>query len=272
MAKPRLATPRPKVRPSNLGQGVTVVDHQDMDLSAALLVTGFPGVGFVGTIATNFLVQSLNLGRIASVVSGTFPPYAVVREGRPFSPVRIHAAPMVCGLDGKCDQLAVVLSEVMPRPEDMFPLGESLLRWAKAKGAQEVVALEGVKTEAPEAKEPALHGVANSPEAIRRLERMGIQLLEEGLLSGFSGILTYLGEALEMDVICLIADTREGIPDARGAARVVEALKVMIPHITIDSGPLHEQAELIEGQIKASLDKHRDALDSISEQSRMMYG
>lgn len=254
------------------GSVARVVDHQSHELSAAMLVTGFPGLGLVGTIATNYLAQALNLERIASLVYDELPPIAVVRGGQAMSPVRVHSGPMICGLDGKCDQLAVVLSEVLVRPEDIFPLAKAILEWSRGKKVREVLTLEGIRSEATDEREPKLYGLANREAGLRRLKDMGIPVFPEGNLVGFSGVAMYLGETMGMDVTCLLVETRQDFPDARGAARVLQTINPMIPHIPIDAAPLLKQAELIEDQIRSSLDRHRVALDGISEQSRIMYG
>ena len=74
--------------------------HEPIDLNQALVVMGFPSVGFVGSIATAHLVNSLHLREVGSVLSHAFPPTAVVREGICTSPVRVYLGDVVCGVDG----------------------------------------------------------------------------------------------------------------------------------------------------------------------------
>lgn len=249
-----------------------IFDHGDLDLSAAMVVTGFPTVGVVATIATSFLVQALKLQRIASIYSPGMPPLAAVHDGISMAPLRIHGGPMVCGVDGKCDQLAVVLAEISPPPESLFSLAEAILDWAHRRGAREVLALEGIKMEGDPGKEARVYGIGNSEATRKRLKGLKVPLQGEGFLGGFAAPLTFMGEAKGIPVTCLLAEARVDYPDARGAARLLETMKPMIPHITIDAEPLYRQAELIETQLKASLDRHRQVLDSMSEQSRIMYG
>ncbi len=250
---------------------IRIVDHKEMDLSAALVVVGFPGVGLVGTIATNFLVSALNLDRIASILSRELPPMAVLKDGRAMSPVRIHAAPMVCGVDGKCDQLAVVLSEVTPKAEVLYDVCEALLSWCLEKKVTELVVLEGLLT-SQGGTDAKVYGTANSKVTLQRLAQLRVIPMAEGILSGLPGLLTYLGEAMGLEVTCLLAETTKEYPDARSAAKLLEVLDPFVPQIKIDPKPLYQKAELIEGHLKASLKKHTESIADLAERSKIMYG
>ncbi len=250
---------------------IRIVDQAEMDLSAALTVVGFPGIGLVGSIAANFLISTLKLERIASIISPDFPPMAVLKDGRVSSPARIHAAPMVCGADGKCNQLAVVMSDFPPRTEVLYDLSEALLSWCLEKEVVEVMVLEGlIRPEA--ATDTQVHGAANNQQALDRLGQMGVKSMGEGILSGLSGLLSYLGEAKGLKVTCLLAETTKEYPDARSAAKLLEVLDPLVPQIKIDPKPLYRQAEVIEGQLKNSLKKHEESIADIAERSKIMYG
>ncbi|MFQ5838165.1 MAG: proteasome assembly chaperone family protein [Thermoplasmata archaeon] len=250
---------------------VGITDHKEMDLSTALVVVGFPGSGLVGSIATNFLVHAFKMDRIASILSREFPPMAVLEAGRVMSPARIHAAPMVCGVDGRCNQLAVVLSEVIPKAETLYDLSEALLSWCLEKRVVEMVVLEGF-VRPKGASDTFVYGVGNSDSTLKRLTSLKVKPLGEGVLSGLPGLLTYLGETRGLDVTCLLAETSKEYPDARSAAKLLETLDPFVPQIKIDPEPLYKKAEVIEGNLKASLNRHKENIADIAERSKIMYG
>ncbi len=250
---------------------IQIVDHKEMDLSAALVVVGFPGIGLVGSIAANYLIAALNLQRIASIISPDFPPMAVLKGGRVSSPARIHAAPMVCGESGKCNQLAVVMSDFPPRAEILHELCQELLSWCLDKKVLEIVVLEGL-TRPEGGTDSYVYGAANNQMALDRLERLNVRSMGEGIISGLSGLLSYLGEARGLNVTCLLAETTKDFPDARSAAKLLEVLDPLLPQIKIDAKPLYRQAEAIEGYLKTSLRKHQESIADIAERSKIMYG
>ena len=250
---------------------ITVADHVEMDLSAALLVTGLASYGIVGTVASNYLVRSLGLERIASVISEDFPPMAVVRDGRAFSPMRIHAAPMVCGPDGVCNQLAVAVSDFVPKPEMIAPISEAILDWAVRKRVAEVITMEGLRIEG-EPEDGPVYAMANQEAVRKRLEGLDVEMLDEAVMSGFSGIFQYRGEIAGIPVTSLLVSTQEEFPDARGAAKLVSCVSPLVPKLEIDPEPLYREAERIEDDLKESMRKQAAATSEISKRSRIMFG
>ena len=250
---------------------ISVVDHEEMDLSSALCVIGFPGVGLVGRIATDFLVSQFDLKRVASLRSDNFPPMAVLVGGQAMSPVRIHAAPMVCGVDGMCSQLAVLQAEVTPTGRVLYELANALISWCLEKNVLEMVVLEGfVRSQGT--KDAVVYGAGNSAETLGRLAKIGVEPLGEGMLSGIAGPLSYLAEDRGLNVTVLLAETSPEFPDARASAKLLEIIDPIVPHIDIDAEPLYEQAERIESRLRQNMERHKESVEGLTERSKGMYG
>lgn len=250
---------------------IRIVDHEEMDLSAALCVVGFPGVGLVGRIATDFLVNQFDLKRVASLQSQAFPPMAILVEGQTMSPVRIHAAPMVCGVDGTCNQLAVLQAEVTPSGEILYELADVLISWCLDKHVREMVVLEGF-IRADGAGDSVVYGTGNNRRTLDRLKEIKVKPLGEGIISGIAGPLSYLAEDRGLDVTVLLAETAREFPDARASAKLLEVLDPIVPHIDIDAEPLYERAELIEARLRQNLEQHQESVEGLAQRSRIMYG
>jgi len=65
-----------------------------------------------------------------------------------------------------------------------------------------------------------------------------------------SGALLNEGRWNNLDVIALLVEAYEEIPDARAAAAVVEAIDKLLPQIELDVSPLYSEAERIESRLK----------------------
>ncbi|MFA5313550.1 MAG: PAC2 family protein [Methanomassiliicoccales archaeon] len=229
-------------------------EFKDMQLTNCLLVVGFPSVGLVSSIAANYMVRTMKLERIATIVSDDFPPYALLQEGVPTHPVRIYAGKRLCdGLGGeRCDQIVVILSEFVPRPETMRQLANIVLDWAKRKDANYIVTLEGMNTgDEPDAL-PL--GIATTPKMKEIMSTYQIKELKEGMVTGISGMLLAEGDRLGRDVVCLLGPAKAEIPDARGAAKLLEIIGKMLPELKIDPEPLLKEAEAIEQSMKAAIE------------------
>lgn len=273
--KRRSAASRPAPRgrsPAAMGDAFRVVTWEETDLSQALVVIGFPSVGLVGGIAATYLVKSLHLREVGYVLSPALPPAAVVHEGISASPIRVYLGDVVCGPDGSCDELCVVLSEIAPKPSLIPSLADALVSWAKEHRARQLVCLEGLKLEDASPEEARVLGVASDEAGRKMLEVMKIPHLPDGLVVGIGGVTLYVARAVGQPALCLLAKTREDFPDARGAASLLESLRPLVPHVAIDERPLYEQAQVFERVLRDKMARSNRAERDLAQPRDIMYG
>ncbi len=263
----------PRGLPSNpAGDSFAVVTHEPLDLSQALVVIGFPSVGLVGSIATAYLVGSLQLREVGGVLSQGLPPTAVVQKGIGSSPVRVFIGDVVCGPEGSCEQLCVIQSNITLKPAMLPPLAYALVSWAREQGARQIVCLEGLKMEEPQAQEARIFGVASDEAGLKMFEMLKVSPQPDGLLMGLGGVLLYVAQAVAQPALCLLAETREDFPDARGAARLLEVLQPLVPLVKIDEKPLLEQAKILETAFRKQLERSKRAEKDLSPATDTMFG
>src|SRR5579863_2725146 len=106
-----------------------IIDTRDESLKGAMMVIGFPTHGLVGSVAASYLVHALDMSNIAYMVSEGFPPTVIMEEGVVSAPVRFYASKVVCGVDRKCEQLVVAISDIQPPPEMLNRMSRHLLDW-----------------------------------------------------------------------------------------------------------------------------------------------
>ncbi|MBU4454083.1 MAG: PAC2 family protein, partial [Euryarchaeota archaeon] len=58
-----------------------------------IIIEGFPGIGLVGNIACQHIIEELGMKYVGSIDSRYFPPLAVLFNGIVYMPVRIYEAP-----------------------------------------------------------------------------------------------------------------------------------------------------------------------------------
>ena len=86
---------------------ITIREIAKHNLKNPVLIDGFPGVGLVGTIVANFLINTLKLEQIGVIDSYKFPPISVVKDGEPHNPMRLYSGEQICN-DGSCNQVIVL--------------------------------------------------------------------------------------------------------------------------------------------------------------------
>ena len=248
---------------------IEVYEYERVKLENAFLITGFPTVGLVGTIASRFVINSLKLRPMAAFLSDYFPPVTVIVDSTPLPPVRLYGGDKKCGPNGECNQLLVMLSEFVPPFATIRPLVNKTIEWCRKRGCKTVVCIEGFNL-GEKVEDVPLIGVASTEKARKMLEKYDIEIMREGMVSGLSGVLLYEGRRHNMDVSCILAGTHADYPDAKAAARVLEVVNNMLPDIDIDPEPLYREAEEIEKQIKIHMEKAKPTEHVYGEQA-MMY-
>lgn len=212
------------------------VHDSDLDLQSPVLVEGFPGVGLVGKLATDHLVDSFEMDHYASCFCEGIPDIAVYHEGEATvePPVRIYA-------DADRDLLALQ-SEVPVSPQDATGFAECLTNWVDEQGALPLY-LSGLPTEKD--GRPALHGIATG-DAGSALETHGIDAPQHsGIVSGPTGALIHGAYRAGIDSVGLVVQSNPQFPDPE-AARVLLADAIgPIADVEVETDTLVEQAEEI---------------------------
>ena len=251
---------------------IQLIEYKDEDLSNSLLVVAFPTVGLISSIAGHFIIDTLKLDEIGTIVSKEFMPATVIHKSKPSPPVRIYAGKKECGPDGTCEQLVVIISEFMPPYNIIKPLAEKILEWSNKKGCKIVVALEGTHAVGEGKKTPMVYGVGSNNQMKNFLKKYKIEETKEGMITGVTGVLLYEGVLMKRDVICLLSEAHSAFPDSRAAGNLLKKLDIMLPEIKIDPKPLYKEAEKIEEQIKRFMEQSKPTAPTLPPIPTQMYG
>lgn len=229
---------------------IEIHETRRMDLEDATIIDGFPSVGLVSSIATNYIIKLLELKEIGIVDSDGFPHVTLVREASPLSPVRIYAGERTA----KGDLVAAFISEFQLTPEMIRPVSHALMDWAEERRCKMIISPEGLIVD-PDLSEKAelsdmVFAIGSTERARELLRGRHFQTFEEGVISGVAGMLLIEGRARDFDVITLLAEAHPNFPDAGAAALVLEAIDDLLLGIDLDAKPLFEEAKRIESYLK----------------------
>lgn len=241
-----------------------VHEFEDVDLQGATIIDGFPSVGLVSTITANYLIDVLELQQIGIMDSKFFPTVSIVRNGVPLYPVRIYAGKGVC----------VFISEFQPAPKLIRPIAEAILQFAKRKGAKTIISPEGLvlDQEGEDEQEVQVYALGSTPQTRELLTNHKIEQFGNGIITGVSGVLLNLGKKENLDAISILAEANPNYPDARAAAKVIEAIDKLLPHLKIDVKPLYTEAENIEKTLRMMQKQAAPAQQPHADEVPNMYG
>ena len=215
----------------------TIAVQEDVAVTEPSLVEGFPGVGLVGKIAADHLVQEFDMTHHANVHCDSLPKVAVYREGdtelQP--PVRIYADPD--------RDLLVLQSDVPVGPDAASELATCLAGWYDDYSTTPIY-LSGIPEEKDESP-PTLYGLGVGA-GIGAVSDAGIDAPSEaGVVSGPTGVL--LSDAVEADrtAVALVVESDPRFPDPEAARVLIKKGIEPLADLDVPIDHLVERAEQI---------------------------
>jgi uncharacterized protein len=238
--------------------------YADCDLKGSAVVIGFPSLGLVSSIATNFLSRELKMDLVGGFTSSQFPPYCVLQGGRPMPQIRIFSGsrdsdPEKPGVG--CGRVSIITTEFLPKPDQNRDIAMAVFDWIVDNGIGTVITLDGIPMFTPDKYE--LYAAGSTEHARSLIDEYGIEHFDDGMVRGVSGTLLYECSVKGIDAITLMGSAKSELPDPFGAARLLDPLKRMFPEINVDTEPLYEEAEALNKRINSRPTQQAGSDDSI---------
>jgi uncharacterized protein len=213
-----------------------IEEKQSMALDNPVLVEGLPGVGLVGKLAADHLVEQLEMEYYAACHCDGLPDVAVYEEGERGiqPPVRIYA-------DEQRD-LLVLQSDVPVSPTAADEFSTCVTGWLAGKDALPLY-LSGL----PEEKDgvPTLYGIGTG-DADTLLAEHDIPVpTESGMVSGPTGALLAEAGEQDLDSVGLIVQADANFPDPEAARVFLKDGIGPLAGIDVATDKLVEQADKV---------------------------
>ncbi|WP_115862841.1 proteasome assembly chaperone family protein [Halorussus litoreus] len=219
---------------------VTVV-ADDVQLDEPTLVEGLPGVGLVGKLATDHVVDQFDMTYYASIDCEGLPRISVYEEGsrevRP--PVRLYA-------DAERD-LVALQSDVPVSASTATEFADCVTEWLVDNDGTPIF-LSGLPREKEPGEIPSLYGIATGS-AGQQLDDHDVGLPpERGAVSGPTGALIHEAAARDLDAYGLVVQSDPKFPDPEAAHILIEKGISPLTDLSIETDHLVERAEDISEQ------------------------
>ncbi len=218
----------------------------DVDLTDPVLVEGLPGVGHVGTLAVEHILEELEgeSTLVRRIYSHEFPPQVNIEDG--VSELTCAEMYAVSVPDGR-DLLLLTGDHQAQTNEGHYVLTSAFLDIASEFGATEAYALGGVPT-GELIEEYAVVGAVSDESLLEAHEAAGVEFREDepaGGIVGVSGLILGLGEREGFDAVCLMGETSGYLVDPKSARAVLEVLEELLG-FELDYETVDERADEME--------------------------
>jgi len=223
------------------GWKITYETKEKIKLHQPILIEGLPGIGNVGKIAVDFLIEELKAKKLCSFFSYKFPHSVFIGEDnlvempklemyyKNFSGEKGKNKKNTSG-KGKRD-LILLTGDIQPIDEEScYRFCEEVLNIAKEYRCTEVVTTGGIGLQnIPE--KPKVYCTSNDAQLLKSYTKNSLLVEKEiygivGPIMGVSGILLSMGKRMDVKAVSLLAQTF-GHPMYLGIKGAKELLKVI---------------------------------------------
>ncbi|MBZ9570032.1 proteasome assembly chaperone family protein [Methanobrevibacter sp. TMH8] len=215
---------------------------EEIELNNPIFIEALPGIGHVGKLAADHIIDELDATKFAELYSYHFPPQVFVDEdGLVENMVNEFYYLKSQGEDNK-DYIILVGNSQALSPEGQYQLSGEILDFVEKFGVKEMYTLGGLATGHP-IEESRVFGAATDIEIIETLKELNIEIRSaDGGIVGASGLLLGLGKLRNIKGACLMGETPGYFIDAEAAEAILDKLAIIL-NIEINTDKLDERAE-----------------------------
>lgn len=241
-------------------------------LKDPILIEGLPGVGNVGKLAADHLIQELKAKKFAELHSRYFPPQVLVL---PDGTVRLVNNEMYYWKAKGKDQndLVILIGDYQGLTADgQYVLADTVLEIAEKLGCKQVYTLGGYGTGKIQEK-PRVLGACTSEKLVTQMKKHGVVFRKNepgGGIVGASGLLLGLGLLRDIPGVCLMGETSGYLVDPKSAQSVLEILGNILG-VKLDFTELQTRAEQMDKLAQQLRDLER-AADKPNEEDLRYIG
>lgn len=213
-----------------------------------VIIEGFPGLGFVGTIATEYLIEKLNAKPIGYIWSDKMPPIATVHHNRLRKLFEIFYV----------KEKNIVLMHALSGIKGIeWQLADAVLDVARQLKAKEIISLEGVGSPFGAPMSRTFYYTNDSATEKKLAKLSGPERLTEGMIVGVTGaIMERSPKSIPSSFI--FSETHSNLPDSKAASQLVQVLDKYLG-LKVDPKPLAKEAQNVEAKLKELMQKSKQA-------------
>ncbi len=218
---------------------IKIIELTQPKLKNPVLIQGLPGLGLVGKLAVDYLIEELKPKKFAELYSdylflpdgksgilvdfegiGSLPHYEFYAYSNPY---------------GEHD-LILLAGDTQPVTWAQYTIAEKVIEFARKYGVKTIITLGGTLTHAVRKQ---VFAVATDEKILKWLSTFGVKPSRGGAVTGACGIMIGLAKLYGMEGFSLMGSIGEIYPDPEAAKAVLEVL-IKIFNIPVSLARLDE--------------------------------
>lgn len=220
------------------------------------IIEGFPGFGFVSTIATEFLIKHLKAEKIGKITSSKLSPIAAIHDGEIIDPLEVY-------YDKKHN--LIILRALTDISGAEWNLAGMVLELSKKLDAEKIISIEGIASEKMEDSQVFFY--TNSDKG--KFKNIKVNELKKGMVAGVTGALILSSEKENFPLSCIFVEANPSLPDSKAAGEVVKVLDSYLK-LKVDYKPLIKTGKEFEEKLKKLMQRAKKSSD-MKEKKKTSY-
>jgi uncharacterized protein (TIGR00162 family) len=216
-------------------------------LKAPILIEGLPGIGNVGKLAVEHLIEVMRAKKFAELYSKDFPPQVFINPDGTIKLVNNEFFYWKAKKKSQRDIVFLTGDYQGLSSQGQYELAESILDVVQSLGVKQMFTLGGYGL-GREIKEPKVLFATTDKNLVKEMKQYGAVFKKNepgGGIIGASGLLLGLGKLRGMTGTCFMGETPGYLVDPKSAKAVLRVLMKAV-NLTIDLSRLEEKAREIE--------------------------
>jgi len=239
-----------------------IVVYEKPDIYDPVFIEGLPGIGLVGKLAAEHLIQELKAKKFAELYSPHFMHQVIVKKDSTVDLMRNEFYYWKSPDDEHRD-LIIITGDTQVPPTDSyghFEVVGKMLDFVEQFGTREIITMGGYQV--PELEgEPRVLASFTDLETKEKYKHLPVVFREDegGAIVGAAGLLLGIGKLKGMRGACFLGESLGYIVDAK-AAKAVLSVVAQVLNLEIDMSALDERAKETE-----------EILRKVQEMQRAMF-
>ena len=234
---------------------------EEVELNNPIFIEALPGLGHVGKLAADHMIDELGATKFAEIYSPTFPPQVLVKDGGIIDNMLNELYYLKDVGEDNLDLILLVGNTQSLSPEGQYLTCKEILEFVNQYNINRIYTLGGIVTSPQPVENPKVFGAATSEENIELLKELDIEIRSnDGGIVGASGLFLGLGVRQGIHGTCLMGETPGYFIDAEAAEALLIKLSLLL-NFEINTDKLDERAEETRQMIAKAQQMEQDMIN-----------
>jgi len=228
------------------------------NLNSPWLIAAWPGMGNVALAAGSYLVEQLEAEAVGELATREHfeVDHVDVKGGIATAGQMPRSLLFVWRDPNERHDLIIFIGEAQP-DSGGHTLARKLLEHAGEWGVERCFTFAAMATQLHPASTPRVFGAATEQSLLGQLEPQGVELLNDGQVSGMNGVVLAAAAEQGIDGVCLLGELpyfAVGVPNPRASHAVLDVF-TGLAGVELDFTRLEQQAEEMDDRLSDLLER-----------------